>query len=84
MFSRILVPVDGSTFSEHALPFAVHAARSTGAALMVVLVHSRQSPVTTDLVLRDAVDAWEDAQVRLETDYLGDLARRIERDLDIS
>jgi nucleotide-binding universal stress UspA family protein len=84
MFSRILVPVDGSTFSEHALPFAAHAARTSGAALMVVLVHARQSPVTTDLVLREAVDAWEDARVRQETDYLNELAGRIERELGIA
>jgi nucleotide-binding universal stress UspA family protein len=51
---------------------------------MVVLVHSRQSPVTTDLVLREAVDAWEDARVRQEADYLDDLARRIGRDLGIA
>lgn len=77
MFRKILVALDGSTFSEHALPYAVQAARSTGAELILSLVHVRQSPVTTDLALRQAIDAWEQAHAQREEDYLDAVAARL-------
>src|SRR6187397_1323404 len=39
MYQTILVPVDGSDFSAHALPVAVELARRTGATLHLALVH---------------------------------------------
>ncbi|NIP82195.1 MAG: universal stress protein, partial [Gemmatimonadetes bacterium] len=45
MPSRVLVPVDGSNFAEHALPYALGVARRTGAAIHLALVH-----VPTELV----------------------------------
>lgn len=39
MFRKILVPVDGSPRSEHALPFALSIARGAGAELHVAMVH---------------------------------------------
>jgi nucleotide-binding universal stress UspA family protein len=42
MYRRILVPLDGSRFGDHALPYAVEIARSTGAALELVHVHQHE------------------------------------------
>lgn len=39
MFQSILVPVDGSSFSEHALPLALGIAQAAGATVEVALVH---------------------------------------------
>ena len=39
MYSSILVPLDGSAFSEHALPVACMLARRSGATLRLALVH---------------------------------------------
>lgn len=77
VFARILVPLDGSSFSEHALPYAMHAARTSGASVMLALVHVRQTPVATDLVLRDAVEAWEDTHAQREAEYLHAVAERV-------
>ena len=40
MRRSILVPVDGSNFAEHALPYALTIARRTGARLDLALVHT--------------------------------------------
>jgi nucleotide-binding universal stress UspA family protein len=40
MYRSLLVPLDGSTFGEHALPLALSIARRAGAGLQVVHVHS--------------------------------------------
>jgi nucleotide-binding universal stress UspA family protein len=39
MYRTILVPLDGSTFSEHALPLALHIAQRAGAVLQAIHVH---------------------------------------------
>lgn len=58
MYRHIMVPVDGSAFSDYALPAAVALARRTGA--LLELVHVRPST--------DADDAWlEAAAARLRT-----------------
>jgi nucleotide-binding universal stress UspA family protein len=80
MFRRILVALDGSTFAEHALPYAAAAARRHRAELILMLVHVRQSPVTTELALRDAIDDWESSQTEREAVYLNDLADRMARE----
>jgi nucleotide-binding universal stress UspA family protein len=86
MFANILVPIDGSTFSEYALPFAAHAARAAGAPLVVALVHSRYAPAAMDPTLRQMMDDWEDSEAEREAAYLNALARRIrdEHDLDVT
>ncbi|MCO5101000.1 MAG: universal stress protein [Burkholderiaceae bacterium] len=43
MYERILVPVDGSRFSEEVLPYAQSIARSTGAKLALMRVQERES-----------------------------------------
>jgi nucleotide-binding universal stress UspA family protein len=39
MYRNLLVPLDGSTFGEHALPYALSIARRTGATVQVAHVH---------------------------------------------
>ncbi|CAN5618817.1 universal stress protein [soil metagenome] len=80
MFRRILVPLDGSTFAEHALPHAVKAAQIHDTDLVLLLVQVRQTPATTDLVLREAIDEWEVTQSAREADYLERLATRTAHD----
>jgi nucleotide-binding universal stress UspA family protein len=77
MSRQILVPVDGSTFAEQALPFAVHAARRDGAELVLALVHSRYAPAAMDPALRQMMDDWEDAEAEREAAYLRELAARV-------
>jgi nucleotide-binding universal stress UspA family protein len=77
MPGQILVPVDGSTFAEQALPFAVHAARTAGAELVLALVHSRYAPAAMDPALRQMMDDWEDAEAEREAAYLRELAAQV-------
>jgi nucleotide-binding universal stress UspA family protein len=80
MFRNILVPLDGSSFSEHALPYAVEVAAARHAQLTLALVHVRHAPVTTDRTLREALDAWEAAHTEREAEYLRELAERVSRE----
>jgi nucleotide-binding universal stress UspA family protein len=45
MFSNLLVPLDGSPFSEHALPFACGIAQRSGAGLHLAHVHVLNDPI---------------------------------------
>jgi nucleotide-binding universal stress UspA family protein len=76
MVREILVPVDGSSFSEHALPYAADIARRTGARLHLVQVH--EPPVAhaypDSLPVFDA--RWDDALRTQEKEYLQSLAYR--------
>lgn len=74
MARDILVPLDGSTFSEHALPPALDLARRTGARVHVVRVHEPvATPVTPDGIA--AWDAkWEGAMRAQEEEYLRAIA----------
>ena len=63
----ILVPVDGSNFAEHALPYALGVARRTGAHVHLVLVHvpfevvSPSYPLADELAERESLQRDEDA-----------------------
>lgn len=46
MYNRIVVPVDGSTFSEEVIPYALGMARTTGAELMLLRVVEKESKKT--------------------------------------
>jgi nucleotide-binding universal stress UspA family protein len=80
MFQRILVPVDGSTFSEHAIPYATSIAAASQARLELALVHIHYRPITADLSLQRAIDEWERDHRHREADYLHELAGRVEAD----
>ena len=62
MFKNIMLPVDGSHFSELALPLAVHLARRTNARLHIVRVHVAAVP-TSDAIVSENFDElvrdWE-------------------------
>lgn len=77
MYRSIMVPLDGSAFSEYALPLAISIARRTGATVQLALVHRAPSPLydATGLPsLDDRMDAetWEH-----ERSYLTNLAQRL-------
>jgi nucleotide-binding universal stress UspA family protein len=70
MYRSILVPLDGSSFGEHALPFALSIARRTGAQLHLAHVYSLPPPTADDVV---------DAELRAyEQAYLEGLVPRVQ------
>lgn len=75
MFRSILVPVDGSQFSEHALPPALGIRAKTDAALHVVLVHL---PLSARELDAHPAEVAEDHDVReAERVYLDELRQRL-------
>jgi len=70
MYRSILVPLDGSAFGEHALPFALSLARRAQAQLHLAHVHVPPTPI-----LADTSDVELRATKRM---YLEGLVRRIE------
>jgi nucleotide-binding universal stress UspA family protein len=70
MYTSILVPLDGSSFSEHALPLALSVARSSGAMLQLAHVHVDDAHRTNDGTL----DAQQRARERA---YLASVADRL-------
>jgi nucleotide-binding universal stress UspA family protein len=86
MYHRILVPLDGTRFGEHALPYAVDIAIRTGATLELVHVHHHQEhePQLARLPQYryqriDQVDAEHDvAELSAEAAYLDQRATDIE------
>jgi nucleotide-binding universal stress UspA family protein len=83
MYNSLLVPLDGSTFGEHALPVAVSLARRLGAALHVVLVHVPiggvfgETGFHFDAMLYDAMREQDRA-------YLDTVVERLSKVADIS
>jgi len=81
MFRSILVPLDGSPFSEHALPLAMSLARRTGATLQLLNVLTpiatlyAESPLFIDDQLEQRL---RDRQVESQEKYLDQVARRLE------
>jgi nucleotide-binding universal stress UspA family protein len=83
----ILVPLDGSPFSEHALPAAVGVARRTGATLELVRVHEPLVPVVpgqlaavpiTPVASASAFDPrLEENHRRADESYLQSTAARV-------
>ena len=75
MIHSVLTPLDGSPFSEHALPLAVALARRAGASLHLVRVHQPlPPPYATELIPDASVDAFLQEQ---ERQYLDTTARRL-------
>src|SRR5262245_22513095 len=73
MIRSILVPLDGSTFGEHALPWALSIARRAQATVQILHVHRPLEATyaemqvfddTLDKQLRDRVRAYLDTTVR--------------------
>jgi nucleotide-binding universal stress UspA family protein len=73
MYRSILVPLDGSSFGEHALPFALSLARRAGAQVHLAHVHVEPRPAQAD-------DAAGRAAERM---YLDGLVQRAEASWDV-
>lgn len=76
MARPIVVPVDGSSFAEQALPSAIELARRTGAPLELVLVHR---PLITSVVLAENVPPLAEAESWQRVDEAAYLTRLTER-----
>jgi nucleotide-binding universal stress UspA family protein len=74
----VLVPVDGSNFAEHALPYALGIAHRTGATLHLVLVHVPVESVSPHYPLADAMEAHDEEQRDNDTAYMESLMERLE------
>jgi nucleotide-binding universal stress UspA family protein len=82
MYRSILVPLDGSTFGEHAVPWGATMARRSGAKLTLAHVHEPASILYGEgaVVLSDELDVHTRAQKKLYLDqvvgrlYGGDLS----------
>lgn len=80
MLRSLLVPLDGSTFSEHSLPLASRVAKASGASLHLAHVHVPYEP---DQLLANtqfqyegvSVAEYDDRHREEERDYLGGLAK---------
>ncbi len=75
MYQALLVPLDGSSFSEHALPVALSIARRAGAAVHVIHVHPplaayADAPPSPD-------DSLEELTKQHEQAYLDDVVSRL-------
>src|SRR5215467_13605955 len=81
MYRSILVPLDGSPFGEHSLPYALSIARRTGATLQLLNVLTpiatlyAEAPIFVDDQLEQRL---RDRQVESQQKYLDQVARRIE------
>jgi nucleotide-binding universal stress UspA family protein len=82
MYSSLLVPLDGSAFAEHALPFAASIARRAGASLQVVQAHV---PVASFYIGSElAADFTLDATIREnEVAYLDGVVKRLTENIPV-
>ncbi|HYT93309.1 MAG TPA: universal stress protein [Gemmataceae bacterium] len=76
MYRSILVPLDGSTFGEQALPLAIAVARRAGAALHLLHVHTPLASVYAEgaFFIDEALE--RDLKVRQQT-YLESVTKRV-------
>lgn len=79
MYRSILVPLDGSTFGEHALPLALSIARRASATLRLVHVHS---PLA--VAYPEAVSVDEAVEFHLKQHHLAYLKGVVQRLQDVS
>jgi nucleotide-binding universal stress UspA family protein len=77
MYRKLLVPLDGSTFSEHALALATPLARKAGSTLHLVLVHTPLALHTSDIAPIRLTEQWEDEHRGMERHYLDERAERL-------
>jgi nucleotide-binding universal stress UspA family protein len=80
MYRSLLVPLDGSSFGEHALPLALAIARRAGARLEAVHVHQPVWYAEGKVPLHDAFDASRRTD---EGAYLRQLVKRLQAVADV-
>ena len=83
MLKSLLVPVDGSKFSESSFPLAVQVAQGTGARLHVAHVHVAYEPEqllgnTPFLYEGLSMDEYDARHLEQEHEYLAALSKRLE------
>ncbi len=76
-YNTILVPLDGSSLAEHALPLALSIARRSGAALRLVRVHVPYPIAVSEYGMASYSAELDLAGMRSEEAQLQDLASRI-------
>jgi len=76
MYRKIMVPLDGTTFAEHALPLALSIARRSGAELHLVAVSPPLAAAYTEGVFVSTADVEAEAIERLAS-YLADVRQRL-------
>lgn len=76
MYKSIMVPLDGTTFSEEALPTAIRLARGSGARLLLARVVDRSVPSIL-LTRALAEEPWADTPADRAADYLEDVSARV-------
>ena len=81
MIRSILVPLDGSTFAEHALALAAWIARRAPASLQLVQVHRPVPPADMEGIW--SLDDGELSMRREENAYLGRVAHRVEGETSV-
>ena len=88
MFDALLVPLDGSPFSEYSLPLAAALSRSSGARLHLAHVHHDNPPdglLSNTQFQFEGLDLgeYEERHRADERDYLGTLAARLEKEMEV-
>jgi nucleotide-binding universal stress UspA family protein len=78
---EIAVPLDGSPYAEHALPWAIQLAEAKGARIRLVHVHSQLGPAVHTR-RKELNEAFDRLLRRPKVSYLAAVARRIERTSD--
>jgi len=81
MIRKVLVPLDGSEFGEHALPLAASLAKKTGAMLHLVHVHQPAPPIAAAGL--ELVDLFDLHLRQDEEAYLADVSRRVRELADV-
>ena len=78
-FRSVLLPLDGSPFAEHAIPWAAAIARNPRARLRLALVHQSPSPPPLDQSSARLYTKVELAVRKAERQYLREVAGRIKK-----
>src|SRR5688572_11706389 len=82
MFRSLLVPLDGSTFAEHALPVALAVARRAGAGLRLVTVSTPLAEAYVEGLYLGSGDLEEELTERHRA-YLAGVADRLRGRADV-
>jgi nucleotide-binding universal stress UspA family protein len=83
MYRSILVPLDGSTFAEHALPYALAIARRSGAQVRLVTVSTPLAEAYVEGLYFSAVELEQEITQRHRT-YLEATAKRLREKTEVA
>jgi nucleotide-binding universal stress UspA family protein len=82
MYRSILVPLDGSTFAEHALPFALAIARRSGARLLLATVSTPIAEAYVEGLYFSSLELDQEVTARHRA-YLESTAHRLRQKTDL-